>query len=71
MHLWYDEDMLDDSMTYAEKDMCSTLGIDIPSDTLKKRVEAGTSIDLGTLVSGCITGKTVIWDFLSPMEQWK
>ena len=54
--LWYDEDMLDDSMTYAEKDMCSTLGIDIPSDTLKKRVEAGTSIDLGTGINAIQMG---------------
>ena len=54
--LWYDEDMLADSMTYAEKDMCSTLGIDIPSDTLKKRVEAGTSIDLGTGVNAIQMG---------------
>ena len=43
-------------MTYAEKDMCSTLGIDIPSDTLKKRVEAGTSIDLGTGINAIQMG---------------
>ena len=54
--LWYDEDMLDDSMTYAEKDRCSTLGIDIPCGTLKKRVEAGTSIDLGTGINAIQMG---------------
>lgn len=36
--------------------MCSTLGIDIPSDTLKKRVEAGTSIDLGTGINAIQKG---------------
>ncbi len=46
--LWYAEDILDDSMTYAEKDFCETLGLEVPSGLLAKHVEEGTSIDLGT-----------------------
>lgn len=45
--LWYEEDVLAKSMTAAEKDMCETLGLTLPSDLLKNKVEAGTSIDLG------------------------
>mgnify|MGYP005783605459 CR=1 FL=1 len=54
--LWYEEDVLADSMTYAEKDMCETLGLTIPSDTLKKKVEAGTSIDLGNCLNAIQMG---------------
>lgn len=49
--LWYEDDLLADNMTPAQKDLCSTLGLTVPSDMLKKRVEAGTSIDLGKWVS--------------------
>lgn len=45
--LWYEESALTASMTYAEKDLCETLDLTMPSDMLKKHVEAGTSIDLG------------------------
>ena len=49
--LWFEEDVLPLSMTYAEKDMCETLGLDVPSDMLKKKVEAGTSMDLGNCLN--------------------
>ena len=31
--------------------MCETLGLDVPSDMLKKKVEAGTSMDLGNCLN--------------------
>lgn len=49
--LWFEEDVLPKSMTFAEKDMCETLGLDVPSDMLKKKVEAGTSMDLGNCLN--------------------
>lgn len=49
--LWYEDDLLADSMTYAQKDLCEELELSVPSDMLKKRVEAGTSTDLGTWIS--------------------
>ena len=48
--------MLDDSMTFAEKDMCETMGLTLPSDVLKNKVEAGTSIDLGTCLNAIQMG---------------
>ena len=54
--LWFEDDMLDDSMTFAEKDMCETMGLTLPSDVLKNKVEAGTSIDLGTCLNAIQMG---------------
>lgn len=51
INLWFEDELLPDNMTFAEADMCTTLDLTIPSDVLKKRVEAGTSIDLGTCVN--------------------
>lgn len=49
--LWFEEDVLPLSMTYAEKDLCKTLDLSVPSDMLKKKVEAGTSMDLGNCLN--------------------
>lgn len=51
INLWFEDDVLPKSMTAAEKDMCETLDLTVPSDTLKKRVEAGKSIDLGNCMN--------------------
>ena len=37
--------MLSRGLTAAEKDMCETLDLTVPSDVLKNHVEAGTSTD--------------------------
>lgn len=44
--LWFEDDLLAGNMTFAQKDMVKELGLTIPSDLLKKRVEEGSSIDL-------------------------
>lgn len=49
--LWLEDEVLPKSMTFAEKDICETLDLTIPSDILKKRVENGISIDM----SNCLT----------------
>ena len=54
--LWFEDEVLPKSMTYAEKDMCKTLGLTIPSDLLKNKVEAGTSIDLGNCLNAIQMG---------------
>lgn len=54
--LWYEDDVLAESMTYAEKDMCQTLDLSVPSDLLKKKVEAGISMDLGTCLNAIQMG---------------
>ena len=54
--LWFEDDVLPKSMTFAEKDMCQTLELNLPSDTLKKKVEAGTSIDLGNCLNAIQMG---------------
>lgn len=46
VNLFYDESVLGETLTFAEKDMCETLDISLPSDTLKNGIEAGTNIDL-------------------------
>ena len=51
VNLWVAEDMLGDSMTFAERDLAKTLGVAVPSDLLKQRVEAGTSVDLHKAMS--------------------
>lgn len=50
-NLWYEEDVLTKSMTAAEKDMCETLNLSLPSDLLTKKVEEGTSIDMANYKS--------------------
>mgnify|MGYP002793760635 CR=1 FL=1 len=45
VNLWLEDDMLNRGLTAAEKDMCETLDLTIPSDVLKNHVEAGTSTD--------------------------
>ncbi len=54
--LWYADDVLAKSMTFAERDLCETLGLEIPSDMLKKHVEAGVSIDLGSQITAIQLG---------------
>lgn len=44
--LWGEESVMTDSLTTAEKELCEQFGINLPSDLLKQRIEAGTSIDL-------------------------
>lgn len=51
INLWFEEDILPKSMNFVQKDMCETLDLTVPSDMLKKRVEAGKSIDLGTCMN--------------------
>lgn len=51
INLWVGEDMLEQSMTFAEKDLAKTFGVALPSDLLKQRVEAGTSVDLNKAMS--------------------
>ncbi|MDO5423544.1 MAG: hypothetical protein Q4F41_07440 [Eubacteriales bacterium] len=51
INLWYEEEVLTSSMTAAQKDMCETLNLSVPSDLLKNHVEAGTSIDLGNCMN--------------------
>lgn len=43
--LWNNEDVLAQSLTVAQKELCEYYDITLPSDLLKNRIEAGTSID--------------------------
>lgn len=45
INLWLEDDVLSQGLTAAEKDMCETMGLTIPSDVLKNRIEEGKSID--------------------------
>ena len=44
--LWNDEDVMETSLTTAQKDLCEQFNITLPSDLLKNRIEDGTSMDL-------------------------
>ena len=44
--LWEQQDIMVRNLTAAEKDMCAAFDIELPSDLLKKKVEAGESMDL-------------------------
>lgn len=46
INLWYEEDVISAGLTYAEKDMCETLNLTLPSDLLKKGIEKGANMDL-------------------------
>ncbi len=46
INLWREPDVLALGLSYAEKDMCETLGLTVPSDLLKNGIEAGTNIDM-------------------------
>ena len=54
--LWYEDDVLPKSMTFAEKDMCETLELGVPSDLLKRKVEEGISMDLGNCLNAIQMG---------------
>lgn len=45
-NLFNDESIYSETLTYAQKDMCNTLNISLPSDLLKNGIEAGTNIDM-------------------------
>ena len=49
--LWNEADVLTDSLTAAQKDMCETLGLSLPSDLLKNKIESGEGIDLSNCKS--------------------
>ena len=44
--LWNDEDVMKDSLTTAEQELCTQFGISLPSDLLKNGVEKGENMDL-------------------------
>ena len=44
--LWNDDDVMAESLTSAEKELCDQFNIILPSDLLKNRIEEGKSIDL-------------------------
>lgn len=50
-NLFYDESIYGETLTFAQKDMCTTLNINLPSDLLKSGIEAGTNIDLSNAQS--------------------
>ena len=49
--LWTEDSMLTENLTAAQKDMCETLELSLPSDLLKNKIEAGESIDLSNCKS--------------------
>lgn len=46
VNLWNDEDVMVQSLTEAEKELCEEFDITLPSDLLKNRIEDGTCMDL-------------------------
>ena len=46
VNLWNDEDVMKDSLTAAEQEICEQFNISLPSDLLKNGVEKGTNMDL-------------------------
>lgn len=44
--LWNDDEVMVQSLTEAEKELCEEFNITLPSDLLKNRIEEGSSIDL-------------------------
>lgn len=49
--LFMDDDILAETLTAAQKDMCKTMNITLPTDLLKKGIEAGKNIDMRTTKS--------------------
>lgn len=45
INLWIDKDIVKETLTPVEKDMCETLGVEIPADILNNRIEAGEAVD--------------------------
>lgn len=46
VNLWNDEDVMAQSLTEAEKELCEEFDITLPSDLLKNRIEDGSCMDL-------------------------
>lgn len=44
--LWNDDDVMEESLTTAEQDLCKQFNISLPSDLLKNGIEEGKNIDL-------------------------
>ena len=58
--LWEKPDIMVRNLTAAEKDMCKEFGIELPSDLLKKKMEAGESMDMSAGNSAIQFGMEIV-----------